>query len=69
MVVVVIITQRNNKGPFCIHFNMMVMMMIIRPFGQLGLMWAPSFGVRDVYTPSAYVFTQLTVIEESGLPR
>jgi hypothetical protein len=34
----------------------MMMMMIISPFGQLGL-WAPSSGVRDVFTSTAHAFT------------
>jgi len=34
------------------------MMMIISPFDQLGL-WAPSSGMRDVCTSTAYVFTYL----------
>jgi hypothetical protein len=38
---------------------MMMMMMMIIPFGQLGL-WAPSAGVRDVFTSTAYVFTNLS---------
>jgi hypothetical protein len=45
-----------------------MMMMRIRPFGQLGLR-APSSGVQDAFTSSAYLFTYAPVIEESGHPR
>jgi hypothetical protein len=38
---------------FCEHVSMM---MIMIPFGQVGL-WAPSSGARDVFTSIAYVFT------------
>jgi hypothetical protein len=38
------------------HAGRKMMMTIKSPFGQLGL-WAPSSGVRDVFTSIAYVFT------------
>jgi hypothetical protein len=37
-------------------FGVIQMMMIIRTFGQFGL-WAPTSGVQDVFTSTAYVFT------------
>jgi hypothetical protein len=42
--------------------------MIISPLGQFGL-WAPSSGVRDVFTSGMYVFTYPPVIEEWAHPR
>jgi hypothetical protein len=46
---------------------MMMMMIIISPFGQLGL-WAPSSEV-EMYSHKSCMFSHHPVIEESGHPR